>query len=90
MRASRLGLCFAMTSVLWSCAPQVVANSPARTSADSEQEVLGLSRQKWLWTAERDVDALSPLLHDQSVFVHMGGTWGKEQEVEIIRSGAIH
>jgi hypothetical protein len=24
------------------------------------------------------------------MFVHMGGSWGKEQEVNIIRSGGIH
>jgi len=24
------------------------------------------------------------------MFVHMGGSWGKEQEIEIIKSGGIH
>jgi hypothetical protein len=40
--------------------------------------------------AERNVDALSPLFHEQSVFVHMGGAWGKEREIDIIRGGGIH
>ena len=36
------------------------------------------------------VDMLEELFHDRSVFVHMGGSWGKERELEIIRSGGIH
>jgi len=55
-----------------------------------EQEVIDLSKQKWGWMAARDVDALEALFHDKAVFVHMGGTWGKEQELEVIRSGGIH
>lgn len=55
-----------------------------------EAELLALSRQKWRWMADRDVDALSALFADEAVFVHMGGTWGTERELEIIRSGGIH
>ncbi|NWG08100.1 MAG: nuclear transport factor 2 family protein [Chloroflexi bacterium] len=56
----------------------------------SEQEVIGLSKEKWRWMSERDVDSLDALFHEKSVFVHMGGSWGKEQELEIIKSGRIH
>jgi hypothetical protein len=56
----------------------------------AEQEVIALSRDKWQWMSEKNVDKLSPLFHDKSVFVHMGGSWGKEQEVNIIKSGGIH
>lgn len=38
----------------------------------------------------RDVDTLDALFHEKSVFVHMGGAWGKTQELEIIKSGGIH
>jgi len=55
-----------------------------------EQEVTNLSKEKWRWMSERDVDALDALFHEKSVFVHMGGSWGKEQELEIINSGGIH
>lgn len=58
--------------------------------ASPEQEVISLSQEKWRWMAERDVDALDALFHEKSVFVHMGGSWGKEQELEIIKSGGIH
>ena len=55
-----------------------------------EQEVIDLSKQKWHWMAERKVDALDALFHEKSVFVHMGGAWGKKRELEIIESGGIH
>jgi hypothetical protein len=55
-----------------------------------EQEIITLSKEKWCWMAERDVKSLRDLFHDKAVFVHMGGSWGKEQELEIIKSGGIH
>jgi hypothetical protein len=59
-------------------------------NADLEQEVINLSREKWRWMSERSVDALAALFHEQAVFVHMGATFSKEQELEVIRSGGIH
>ena len=58
--------------------------------ANLEQEVINLSREKWHWMAECDVDTLDALFHEKAVFVHMGGAWGKEQELDIIESGGIH
>jgi hypothetical protein len=55
-----------------------------------EQEIIDLSQKKWDWMAERDVDTLDALCHEKAVFVHMGGSWGKAQELEIIKSGGIH
>jgi len=55
-----------------------------------EQEVIDLSKEKWRWMSECDMDTLDALFHEKSVFVHMGGSWGKEQELEIIKSGGIH
>jgi hypothetical protein len=55
-----------------------------------EQEVMDLSKDKWRWMSERKVDTLDALFHEKAVFVHMGGSWGKEQELEIIKSGGIH
>ena len=54
------------------------------------QEVLKLSKNKWQWMADQEVDKLQDLFDDKSVFVHMGGSWGKDRELEIIRSGGIH
>jgi 4-carboxymuconolactone decarboxylase len=55
-----------------------------------KQEVIALSNEKWRWMSERNVDSLNALFHEKAVFVHMGGSWGKEQELEIITSGRIH
>ena len=55
-----------------------------------EQEVIDLSKEKWRWMSECNIDTLDALFHEKSVFVHMGGSWGKEQELEIIKSGGIH
>jgi len=59
-------------------------------NANLEQEVINLSKQKWDWMSERNVETLDALFHEKSVFVHMGGSWGKERELEIIKSGGIH
>jgi hypothetical protein len=59
-------------------------------SANLEQEVITLSKEKWRWMSERDFEALDALFHEKAAFVHMGGSWGKEQELEIIKSGGIH
>jgi hypothetical protein len=57
--------------------------------ANAEQELLNLSKQKWDWMSERNVDALAALFHEQSVFVHMGATMSKTQELDVIKSGQI-
>jgi hypothetical protein len=55
-----------------------------------EQEIINLSKEKWRWMSERNVETLDALFHEKAVFVHMGGAWGKEQELDIIRGGGIH
>jgi Domain of unknown function (DUF4440) len=55
-----------------------------------EQEIINLSKEKWRWMSECDIDALDTLFHEKSVFVHMGGSWGKERELDVIKSGRIH
>ncbi len=65
--------------------PAPLAEEPAKV----EQEILTLSKDKWRWMAERNVEALSALFHDKAVFVHMGGTMSKSQELDVIKSGMI-
>jgi hypothetical protein len=55
-----------------------------------DQEVIDLSKEKWRWMSECKVDSLDALFHEKAVFVHMGGSWGKDRELEIIKSGGIH
>lgn len=54
-----------------------------------EQEIIELSKTKWQWMAEKNTEALDALFHEQSVFVHMGGSWGKQPEIDVIKSGNI-
>lgn len=89
MKVSSLGLCFLMI-VQSSCASQRQLNPPATSGMNSEQEILSLSREKWRWMSERKADSLADLFHEEAVFVHMGATMSKNQELDVIRSGAIH
>lgn len=66
------------------------AQSATTTSfSKEEQEVVNLSKDKWQWMADKNVDKLAPLFHDESKFVHMSGTWKKDEELEIIKTGSI-
>jgi hypothetical protein len=89
---NRIVVTFVALSLAYSApiaAQQSAAPAPAKNTA-AEQEILTLSRTKWRWMAEKKADSLAVLFHDNAVFVHMGGSWGKAQEVDIIRSGGIH
>ena len=55
-----------------------------------EQTIINLSKEKWRWMSECKMDSLDALFHEKAVFVHMGGSWGKAQELEIIKSCGIH
>jgi hypothetical protein len=90
MNGSILGLCFLIASVQSPGTPQRPVNPPATKSGNAEQEVISLSKEKWRWMSERKVDSLAALFHEDAVFVHMGGTMSKNQELEVIRSGGIH
>jgi hypothetical protein len=59
------------------------------TYTKEEQELVNLSKDKWQWMADKNVDKLAPLFHDESKFVHMSGTWKKDEELEIIKTGSI-
>lgn len=83
MKTSILGLILLVVSL---------ASAYAQTSTTftkEEQEVINLSKVKWQWMADKNTDKLAPLFHDESKFVHMGGTWKKDEELEIIKTGSI-
>ncbi len=60
----------------------------AQNSSD-DQKIINLSKEKWQWMADKNVDTLNYLFHEKAMFVHMGGAWGKEPELNIIKSGNI-
>jgi len=90
MKASLVGLCALIFCVASSAGAQQSAPVPTAPPTKEEQELLDLSRTKWRWMSEKKADTLAALFDDKAMFVHMGGAWGKTQEVEIIRSGGIH
>ncbi|WP_310589213.1 nuclear transport factor 2 family protein [Dyadobacter sp. Leaf189] len=62
----------------------------AQVENSAEQKIIALSKTKWQWMADKNADSLAALFDEKAVFVHMGGSWGKQQEVNIIKSGGIH
>ncbi len=90
MKKSLLGLCFLIVSVQGGAAQQKQENPPTVNRTKAEQEIVSLSKEKWRWMSERKVDSLAALFHEEAVFVHMGGTMSKNQELDVIKSGGIH
>jgi Domain of unknown function (DUF4440) len=58
-------------------------------NAAADQEIITLSKDKWQWMSDKNMDALTKLFHEKAMFVHMGGSWGTERELEIIKGGGI-
>ena len=58
-------------------------------SSTEEATVLQLSKDKWQLMADKNIEKLEPLFDTKSKFVHMSGTWKKEEELEIIKTGSI-
>ena len=79
MKASIFGLFIIIMCAQWSFAQD----------STFKREIIDLSKEKWQWMSDKNVDALDNLFHEKSVFVHMGGSWGKEQEINIIKGGGI-
>lgn len=74
-----IALIFLFLSTTW---------ATAQTST-TEQQLLQLSKDKWQWMADKNVDKLEPLFDEKSKFVHMSGTWKKQEELDIIKTGRI-
>jgi Domain of unknown function (DUF4440) len=85
MKTTIIGQFLIIVSMQWSIAQNPVTKSFTK----EEQEIVTLSKDKWTWMSDKNVDVLSNLFHEKAVFVHMGGSWGKEQEINIIKSGGI-
>jgi hypothetical protein len=84
MKQLLVGLCFLFLGQFTAYA-QAVKGNPGPV----EQEIIDLSRQKWQWMEEKNVDRLAPLFHARAKFVHMSGTWGTAEELDIIKTGRI-
>ena len=91
MKAKLLGLCLLIMSAQSSYAQQPPTETIITTKnpTPEQQAVMNLSKQKWNWMADKNVDSLNVLFDDKSMFIHMGGSWGKSQELNTIKSGGI-
>ena len=87
MKVLIAGLIFFITAGI-GCSSQKNISS-ATVGINAEQEIINLSKEKWQWMADKNVDKLAPLFHDESKFVHMSGTWKKKEELDIIKTGRI-
>jgi Domain of unknown function (DUF4440) len=91
MKAKILTLLIAFIICLSTYAQQPPTESikTATNNTPEQQEVINLSKKKWDWMAEKNTDSLNLLFNEKSMFVHMGGSWGKEMEINVIKSGGI-
>ncbi len=87
MKASLFAICLLTAGIPLAHAQPKEAPPQAERA---EQEIIDLSKEKWGWMAEKNVEPLAELFDDKAMFVHMGGSWGKERELEIIKGGGIH
>lgn len=83
MKVKLFGLLLIMISGQFAYAQQI------NTYTAAEKEIVNLSAKKWQWMADKNTDSLAVLFHDKSMFVHMGGSWGKNQEIDVIKAGTI-
>ena len=72
-----LGVCLLIMTVPSGLAPEVSQGDTKATVTQAEQEIVTLSKDKWRWMAERNVEALDKLFAPEAIFVHMGATMSK-------------
>lgn len=89
MKKALLGLLLCVAAVQGAQAQASLPNATTTSLTKPEQELLQLSKDKWRWMADKKVDSLGTLFDQKAVFVHMGGSWGKDQELNTIKSGGI-
>jgi len=89
MKTKILGLFLLLVSVQSSYAQPHESITTSTTNTPEQQEIINLSKQKWNWMADKNVDSLNLLFSDKSMFIHMGGSWGKTQELATIKDGGI-
>jgi hypothetical protein len=89
MKSSFLGLFLLLMSAHLSFAQPQGNIATAKDPTREQQEVINISKQKWNWMADKNVDSLQVLFDDKSMFIHMGGSWGKAQELATIKDGGI-
>lgn len=89
---SKILVLFLMTMSISFCYAQQAPTETIKTAESHtplEQKIITLSKNKWQWMADKNIESLEKLFDEKSMFVHMGGTWGKETELKTIKEGGI-
>ncbi|MEZ0538726.1 nuclear transport factor 2 family protein [Fibrella arboris] len=89
MKTSMLSLCLLLMAMQASFAQTPTSSTATPLPTKAQQEIIDLSKQKWQWMADKNVDKLAVLFDDKAKFVHMSGTWKKDEELDIIKTGSI-
>jgi len=89
MKSKMIVLLLLIGSVKFSHAQPHESIQTSANNTPEQKEVIELSKQKWNWMADKNVDSLNVLFDDKSMFIHMGGSWGKTQELTTIKDGGI-
>lgn len=91
MKTKMIGLlaCILYVHISYAQHPPSESIHTPQYNTPEQQELIDLSKKKWQWMADKNVDSLTVLFDDKAMFVHMGGTWGKTQELEVIKNGSI-
>ena len=64
-------------------------NFENKTHTPEAQPFAELSQKIWDLMAQKDATSLKEIFHPNAMFVHMGGYWGTEQELNTIGQGFI-
>lgn len=78
-----------MKKVLLILSLSLFAITSSFAQSAEEQSIIQLSMDKWQWMSDKDVDKLDKLFDAKAKFVHMSGTWKKDEELDIIKTGRI-
>jgi len=89
MKAKNLAMILLIMSANSSYAQPTETIKTATNNTPEQQEIINLSKQKWQWMADKNVDSLNVLFDEKAMFIHMGGSWGKGPELNTIKSGGI-
>jgi len=78
-----------MKKIVYILSFMLISISTVFAQINREKELIQLSNDKWQWMSEKNVEKLEKLFDDKAKFVHMSGTWKKDEELDIIKTGRI-
>lgn len=89
MKTITLTLCLFVLMAQSSNAQPAETIQTAPSPTPEQAQIIKLSAKKWIWMADKNVDSLNRLFDQKAMFIHMGGSWGKSQELNTIKDGGI-